>query len=78
MIITHHYSMLLTPHDGVIVNAQLEMSKDSEGRWVLTEKRTGDLSYLHVSQHRLWRLNPGLREALLAKIRAYTLIEGNL
>jgi hypothetical protein len=82
---------LKTPHDGHYVDAELDVDNHVElGGLVVTlvgcagaklhniagEQTSSLLARLDVADHRLWSLNPGLRQALLDRVRAMTLVRG--
>lgn len=76
-ICTLTWTHLVTPHDGEHAAIPLEVYDPGyPHRLVVRAEPTGDLAYLDVTTHRLWTLNPGLREALLQRVRAMTLVRG--
>jgi hypothetical protein len=69
------WPLLKTPHDGEHRDASIEVYDPGHPhRLVVSSKTTGDLAYLDAKDHRLWALNPGLREALKRLVSAMTLV----
>jgi hypothetical protein len=75
-ICAYHACTLTTPHDGDHVDIDVEVYEGGGGRPYAATDDTGALAYLDCDCHRLWSLNPGLREALLDRVRCATLVKG--
>lgn len=74
-ICTLTWPLLKTPHDGEHRDIDLEVYDPGyPHRLVARSDPTGDLAYLDVKDHRLWTLNPGLRDALKQLVSALTLV----
>jgi hypothetical protein len=72
--------VLHTPHEGDYVDAQLDIDDLGDGTLevdlVQPDGSGSPLAYLNVETHRVFLLNPGLRTALLDRVKAYTLVRG--
>lgn len=61
-----------TPHDGWFADPDVTWFR-LQGRWAV--ELDGQLmAYLDKENHRLWTLNPGLRERIIQQIKAETLV----
>lgn len=61
-----------TPHDGVFTNPEVTWFRRDD-RWVI-ELNGEIMAYLDKETHRLWTLNPGLRDRIIQQIQAETLV----
>lgn len=65
-----------TPHDGDLIDPEITHEKVN-GRYLVLMNGHW-MAFLDLLNHRLWQFNPGLRDEILNRIRAETLVEGSV
>jgi len=74
---TFPWPLLKTPHDGEFPNAEVHVYDLPQCPLVVGVKESDgvtDLAFFHIP-HRLFTMNPGLREEISKRMKAYTLVK---